>query len=72
MPKGLVVYDSKTGHTEQMAMAISQGMKKAGLDVEAKRVEDTSMSDLVNADAIAFGSPTYFANVSTKMKELML
>ena len=71
MPKGLVVYDSKTGHTEQMAMAISQGMEKAGLDVEAKRVEDTSMSDLVNADAIAFGSPTYFANVSTKMKELI-
>jgi len=71
MPKGLVVYDSKTGHTEKMAMAISQGMERAGLDTEVKRVENTSMSDLTNADAIVFGSPTYFANVSGKMKEFI-
>ena len=71
MPEGLVVYDSKTGHTEKMAVAISQGMKKAGLDVEVKKVENTSISDLVDADAIAFGSPTYFANMSAKMKELI-
>ena len=71
MPKGLVVYDSKTGNTEKMATAISRGMQKAGLDAEAKRVENVSMSDLVDADAIVLGSPTYFANVSAKMKELI-
>ena len=71
MPKGLVVYDSKTGNTEKMAIAIGQGMKKAGLDTEVKRVENTSMSDLTNADAIVLGSPTYFANVSGKMKEFI-
>ena len=71
MPKGLVVYDSKTGNTEKMAMAISEGMKKGGLETEAKKVGDTSMSDLINADAIVFGSPTYFANISNKMKEFI-
>lgn len=71
MPKGLVVYDSKTGNTEKMATAISRGMQKAGLGAEAKRVENVSMSDLVDADAIVLGSPTYFANVSAKMKELI-
>ena len=71
MPKGLVVYDSKTGHTEKMAMAISQGMERGGLEVKVKRVEDASLSDLTDADAIVLGSPTYFANMSGNMKEFV-
>ena len=71
MLKGLVVYDSKTGRTEKMAMAISQGMKRAGLDVEAKRVKNVSLSDLIDADAIVLGSPTYFATMSGNMKEFI-
>ncbi len=39
MDKGLVVYDSASGRTEKIAMAISQGMKKAGLDVEARAID---------------------------------
>ena len=71
MPKGLVVYDSKTGHTEKMAMAISQGMEGGGLEVKVKRVEDASLSDLTDADAIVLGSPTYFANMSGNMKKFI-
>ena len=71
MPRGLVVYDSRTGNTEKMALAISRGMAKAGLEAEARRVEDAVMSDLVEADAIALGSPTYFANVTAKMKDFI-
>jgi len=71
MLKGLVVYDSNTGNTEKMAIAIGRGMEKAGLEVEVKKVEDADMGDLVNADAIAFGSPTYFANMTSKMKEFI-
>jgi len=71
MPKGLVVYDSATGNTEKMAIAISRGMQKAGLDVETKRVKDTSLSDLVGADAIVFGAPTYFATMSNHMKKFI-
>ncbi len=71
MPKGLVVYDSKTGTTEKMAMAISQGMEQGGLAVKVKRVEDASLSDLTDADAIVLGSPTYFANMSGNMKKFI-
>jgi len=71
MPKGLVVYDSATGNTEKMAMAISQGMKRAGLDVEVKRVKNVSLSDLIDADAIVLGSPTYFATMSNHMKRFI-
>jgi len=68
MPKALVVYDSKTGNTEKMAIAISEGIKEAGLDVEVKHVDNTSLDDLIAADAIVMGSPTYFGNMSARMK----
>jgi len=45
MPKGLVVYDSKTGNTEKMAIAIAQGMGGGGLEVKVKRVGDASLSE---------------------------
>ncbi|MDD4875932.1 MAG: NAD(P)H-dependent oxidoreductase [Dehalococcoidales bacterium] len=71
MPKGLVVYDSKTGHTEKMAVAIGQGMEKGGLKVKVDRVESIAFSDLTSADAIVLGTPTYFANMSASMKQFI-
>lgn len=71
MPRGLIVYDSKSGNTEKMAVAISRGMQKAGLEVKVKRADKATANDLMQADAIVLGSPTYFANVSAKMKEFI-
>jgi len=71
MPKGMVIYDSKTGHTKNMAFAIGKGMEKAGLDVEILKLKDTKMDSLTEADAIVLGCPTYFANVSTAMKDFI-
>jgi NAD(P)H dehydrogenase (quinone) len=68
MPKALVIYDSKTGNTEQMAKAIGEGIKAAGVDVEVKRVENASWDDLTAADALVLGSPTYFSAMTGKMK----
>ena len=71
MSKALVVYDSETGNTEKMANAISEGIQEAGHDVEAKHVDKTSLDDLMAADAIVLGSPTYFCTMSGKMKNLI-
>ncbi len=68
MSKVLVVYDSRTGNTEKMAVAISEGVKEVGLDVEVKHVDNTDLDDLTAADAIVIGSPTYFGNMSARMK----
>ena len=70
MSTALVVYDSETGNTEKMAKAISEGIKE-GYDVEVKHVDKTSLDDLMAADAIALGSPTYFCTMSGKMKALI-
>ncbi len=71
MAKALVVYDSATGNTEKMAVAIGDGLREIGLDVEVKKVNATDLDDLVAADAIVMGSPTYFSTVTAKMKALI-
>jgi len=68
MPKALVVYDSATGNTEKMARAIGDGIREAGLDVKVKQVKDTTLADLISAEVIVLGSPTYFCTMSGNMK----
>jgi NAD(P)H dehydrogenase (quinone) len=68
----LVVYDSKTGNTEKMAFAVAEGTKQVkNVEVNVKRAEQTSLDDLLEADGIIMGSPTYFGQMSAKLKALI-
>lgn len=71
MVKVLVVYDSKSGNTEKMAQAVAKGAKQAGAEVTAKKVNETQNKDLLEADGIVMGSPTYFGQMSSKLKALI-
>jgi NAD(P)H dehydrogenase (quinone) len=72
MPKILVVYDSKSGNTETMALAVAKGAEQAGdLEVTVKKAEETKNSDLLAADGIIMGSPTYFGQMSAKLKAVI-
>ncbi|MFA4044245.1 MAG: hypothetical protein HZRFUVUK_001031 [Candidatus Fervidibacterota bacterium] len=73
MPKKrlLVVYFSGTGNTEMVAKEIANGARAGGLTAVVKRVDECSLSDLKEADAIAVGSPTYFSNVAWQVKKLI-
>ena len=68
----LVIYDSKTGNTEKMAKAIAKGAKErdASVKVSVKKAEMISNEDLLNADGIIIGSPTYFGQMSSKIKHM--
>ena len=67
----LIVYDSKEGHTKKMAFGIAEGVKKVkGASVIVKNVDETKNEDLLKADAIIFGSPTYYGQMSAKVKDL--
>jgi NAD(P)H dehydrogenase (quinone) len=69
MTKILVVYDSKSGNTEKMAFAVSEGAKQIkGVNAIVKKIEQASFKDLLNADAIIIGSPTYYGQMSAKLK----
>ncbi|MGD6933528.1 MAG: flavodoxin family protein [Candidatus Bathyarchaeia archaeon] len=71
MVKILVVYDSRTGHTETMACAVAKGAEKAGAEVTVKKVDKTTPEDLVAADGIIMGSPVYFGQMTAKLKQLV-
>jgi NAD(P)H dehydrogenase (quinone) len=71
MAKVLVVYDSRSGNTEKMAFAVAEGVIAKKAEAIVKKVEETSVEDLVDHDAIIMGSPTYYGQMSGKLKELV-
>jgi NAD(P)H dehydrogenase (quinone) len=70
MPRILVVYHSRTGNTAKMADAIADGAKSSGAEVKVKRSEEASLEDLLGADAIIIGSPTYYGLMASEIKSL--
>lgn len=71
MPKVLIIYYSRTGTTETMAEDIASAMKKEGVDVDLRKVEDVNAGDLLNYDGIIMGSPTYYGTMAAEMKKLI-
>jgi flavorubredoxin len=68
--KILIFYYSQTGNTEKMARAVAEGAKSVpGVNIEL--VYYAKVEDLANADAIIFGTPTYYHDISMDMKKLL-
>ena len=55
----IIIYWSKTGNTEKVALAIREGLEKAGAHVSLKRVEDASDVDYFSYDLVCVGFPSY-------------
>lgn len=71
MPKVLIAYSSRTGHTEKLAHAIARGVESAGGVPTVKRAAEVTDADMVEADGLVFGSPVYFGTCTAEMKELI-
>ncbi len=68
----LIAYDTLRGHTEQMALAVEEGARRVpGVLVVRKKVGEVTKEDLVAADGIILGCPTYFANIPGRMKTVL-
>jgi NAD(P)H dehydrogenase (quinone) len=70
--KAIIIYHSVHGHTKKLATAIGEGA--AGVDgtsVTVRRVEDSAPEDLLSADVVFWGSPTYFGLLTTAMKQFI-
>ena len=68
----LIVYYSRTGHTEQLAEAVAAGSRSvAGSDVRLLSVEGVSPDDVLWADALIVGSPVHAANISPPILEFL-
>jgi NAD(P)H dehydrogenase (quinone) len=71
MAKILIVYQSKTGNTERMSEAVEAGIKKEGVSVIRKKIEKTTLNDLLEPQGIIIGTPTYFAATTAEFKKLI-
>ena len=71
MPKGVVIYYSRTGNTKEMAEIISKSMNETDLPTECKSIDDVDASEVFNYDAIVIGSPTYYGQMAAQVKQLI-
>jgi len=73
MSKILVIFDSETGNTEKMAKAIVEGISQIeSVEFELlKAGTPFSITKLNTADALIFGSPTRYGNVTHEMNEFL-
>lgn len=71
MARVLVTYFSVTGHTKAMADAVVRGVQSVeGVDCECKPVTEVTNDDLIAADGIIVGSPTYFGQMAADVKRM--
>lgn len=68
--KILVSYYSRSGHTKEMAEAISKGVKDEGVECDLREVSEVNVEDLLDYDALIFGSPTYYGQMCAELKKL--
>lgn len=55
----VIIYWSKTGNTQKVALAIQQGLEEAGAGVALLRVEDAADVDFYDYDLVCIGFPSY-------------
>jgi len=67
----LIVYESRTGNTEAMAKAIHEGALTTGAAVTLKKASEATTDDLLNCDAVIFGTPNNFGYMAGTLKEFL-
>ncbi|NIQ99908.1 MAG: flavodoxin family protein [Gemmatimonadales bacterium] len=70
MPKVLIVYYSRSGNTQRMAEIMAEAIRAEGLQADCKKVQDTTVDNLLASDAIIAGSPTYYGTMAAELKQL--
>jgi NAD(P)H dehydrogenase (quinone) len=71
MPTVLILYHSRSGNTEEMAKGIEEGVKSEGAKVVRKKVGNATLQDLLKADGIILGSPTYYGTMAAEIKAFL-
>jgi flavodoxin len=59
MKNALIIYWSKTGNTEKVAMAMRQGLEEVDFQVTIKKPEEAEAIDYFDYDLVCVGAPTY-------------
>ncbi|MBW1708701.1 MAG: NAD(P)H-dependent oxidoreductase [Deltaproteobacteria bacterium] len=68
MAKVLLTYYSRTGNTEKMAEIIAETIKTNNHEVILKKITETDPAEMLDADGIIIGSPTYYGQMAAEVK----
>ena len=72
MARLLISYYSRSGNTRKMAEKIREGAESVeGVAVALKKIKETTLDDLLHADGIVLGSPTFFGVMAAEAKDLI-
>ena len=73
MPKGLVVFATKTNQTQKIARLIAEGMRFEGFDVDVFNVTEIDRGSIsfIDYNAIVLGSATYHGEMLQSMKTFL-
>lgn len=68
-----IAYHSDYGNTRKIAEAVAAGAKAVAADanIVIKQAAETSLDDLLAADAIFFGTPVHMGSMAWQMKKLI-
>jgi len=65
----LVMYHSRTGNTKALAEHVAEGVNSVdGIDCVLKPVSEVELEDLLAADGIIAGSPSYYGIMASELK----
>lgn len=67
----LIGYYSRSGNTRKMAEAIAQGVQKENVTATVKEIKEIAVDELIDYDALVFGSPTYYGLMAADLKSLL-
>jgi flavorubredoxin len=71
MSKAIIIYETRTGSTKQLAQAMQEGMNQSGVETTLKLSTDVDMSELSGYDGVILGSPTYHKDMIGMMKTFL-
>ncbi len=69
--KTSIIYWSKSGNTEKVALAMEEGFREAGAEVIRNRVEDVGEVDFYAFDLVCIGFPSYQWRVPKPMDDFI-
>ncbi len=71
-PSVLVVFDSRTGHTEKLARAVAEGVGESKTAAAVlRRREEVRDEEILSASGIVLGSPVHWGSLSAESKAFL-
>ena len=65
----LVLYYSRGGNTERMAQLVAEGVTSQGGEAEVKGIAEAKPSEMLTADGVIIGSPTYYGQAAAPVQK---